>query len=144
VLLSDNGAVMSLWFGADSSRLRRAQSALNATMAHAHAYLRSDAPARWAVRDQPRYGDLVLVADEGWILERRSTDAPPHAGNHGYDPELPSMHAIFVAAGPNVRRTGLTDPVSNVDVYPFLAAILRLEKVPKVDGSISALGRFVQ
>ena len=144
VLLSDNGAVMSLWFGADSSRLRRAQSVLSATMTHARAYLRSDAPARWAVRSEPRYGDLMLVADEGWILQRRGTDKAPNAGNHGFDPELPSMQAIFVAAGPNVRRAGVIGRVPNVDVYPFLAALLRLEKVPPVDGSLRVLGSLVQ
>jgi alkaline phosphatase D len=96
------------------------------------------------VRDTPRAGDLLLVADEGWILQHRSTDKAPSLGNHGYDPEVQSMHGLFVAAGPNVRSAGTIPSVENVDVYPFVAALLRLEKVPEVDGRLGRLGTMIR
>jgi hypothetical protein len=50
------------------------------------------------------------------------------------------MQGIFLAAGPNVRALGTIPSFENVNVYPFVAALLHLEHVPKVDGDISVLG----
>jgi predicted AlkP superfamily pyrophosphatase or phosphodiesterase len=137
--ISDNGPTMSLWFHGDSARMHRARTALDAGMQHARSYLRSETPARWHVRDNPRAGDLMLVAEEGWILQRRSSDKPPTLGAHGYDPVLPDMQGIFLAEGPGVRPAGTIAAFENVNVYPFLAALLRLEQVPKTDGSLGVL-----
>ena len=137
--VSDNGPTLSLWFNGDSARLARARAVLDAGFAHAHAFLRADTPLRWHVRDNPRAGDLLAVADEGYILQWRASDKAPSAGAHGYDPALPDMQGIFVAAGPNVRRLGVIPAFENVNVYPFLAALLRLDRVPVVDGDLRAL-----
>jgi predicted AlkP superfamily pyrophosphatase or phosphodiesterase len=136
--VSDNGPTMSLWFG-DSTRLRRAHAVLDATMPRAHTYFRSETPERWKIRDNPRAGDLLLVAEEGWILLRRGSDKAPTLGAHGYDPALPDMQGIFLAAGPNVKRLGTIPPFENVNVYPFLAALLQLDRVPVVDGGLGTL-----
>ncbi|MEO7454872.1 MAG: ectonucleotide pyrophosphatase/phosphodiesterase [Gemmatimonadaceae bacterium] len=137
--VSDNGPTMSIWFGADSARLRRAHAVLDTSMGgHARAYLRSETPERWHIRDNERAGDLLLVADEGYILERRGTDKPPTRGAHGYDPAVKDMHGIFLAAGPNVRALGTIPAFENVNVYPFLAAMLHLQ-APRVDGSLAGL-----
>ncbi|MEP6991884.1 MAG: ectonucleotide pyrophosphatase/phosphodiesterase [bacterium] len=137
--VSDNGPVMSLWFGADSARIRRARAVLGESMAHAHAYLRSETPSRWEVANNPRFGDVLLVADEGYVFERRGSDRAPTTGVHGYDPALPAMQGIFLAAGPGVKAAGMIPALENVDVYPFVAALLRLEHVPRVDGSLRPL-----
>ncbi len=138
--VSDNGPTMSLWFGADSARLRRAHAVLDTSLGgHARAYFRSETPEHWHIRNNPRAGDLLLVADEGYILERRGTDRAPSRGAHGYDPTLPDMHGIFLAAGPNVRPLGVIAPFENVHIYPFVAAMLRL-KAPPVDGTLGGLG----
>jgi predicted AlkP superfamily pyrophosphatase or phosphodiesterase len=139
VEISDNGPTMSLWFGTDSARIRSAQAVLDRSMTHARTYLRSETPERWHVRNSPRAGDLLLVADEGFVLERRSTEKPPSPGAHGYDPTLAVMQGIFLAAGPNVRALGPIPAFENVNVYPFLAALLRLERVPATDGALRVL-----
>ena len=46
------------------------------------------------------------------------------AGDHGYDPFLPSMHGIFIARGPAFRRGVLLPPVESVHVYNLLCAVL--------------------
>jgi predicted AlkP superfamily pyrophosphatase or phosphodiesterase len=142
--VSDNGPTMSLWFNGDSARVRRAHAVLDASMPHAHAYYRTETPERWRMRANPRIGDLLLVADEGWILLRRGSDKAPTAGAHGYDPALPDMQGIFLAAGPNVRRLGTIPAFENVDVYPFLAALLQLDGVPVVDGGLLTLKRALK
>ena len=50
------------------------------------------------------------------------------------------LAGIFVAAGPNVRNLGTVAPFENVNVYPFIAALLRLGNAPHVDGNLSVLG----
>ena len=138
--VSDNGPTMSLWFGADSARLRRAHQVLDTSLGgHARAYFRNETPERWHIRDNPRAGDLLLVADEGYILERRGSDRGPSRGAHGYDPSLRVMHGIFLAAGPNVRPLGIIPPFENVHVYPFVAGMLKLA-TPRVDGTLEGLG----
>jgi predicted AlkP superfamily pyrophosphatase or phosphodiesterase len=137
--VSDNGPTLSIWFGADSARMRAAHAVLDRALPHARAYVRSETPAAWHMRDNPRAGDLLIVADEGFIVARRASDKPPSAGAHGYDPTLPDMQAIFIAAGPNIRALGTLPPFENVDVYPFLASLLHLERVPHVDGSAATL-----
>lgn len=137
--VSDNGPTLSIWFGADSMRMRAAHAVLDRMLVHAHAYFRSETPAGWHMRDNPRAGDLLIVADAGYIVERRASDRPSPAGAHGYEPSLPDMQALFIAAGPNVRPLGIIPPFENVDVYPFLASLLRLERVPRVDGRAATL-----
>lgn len=139
----DPGPVLALWFGGDSSRIRRARAAL-ADVPHVRAYLRADAPTRWHLASAPQAGDVLVVADDGWVASRRASDKEPSAGVHGYDPTVPAMGAIFLAAGPNVRPLGTLPPFENVNVYPFLAALLRLDHAPRVDGTLAPLRAVVR
>jgi alkaline phosphatase D len=51
------------------------------------------------------------------------------------------MHALFVAAGPGLKR-GFTIPtLANVDVYDFLCRVLRLAPAPN-DGDTDATTSF--
>jgi hypothetical protein len=58
---------------------------------------------------------------------------PNFYGAHGYDPTLPNMSAIFMAAGPDIRRGRLTR-VSNIDVAPTAARLLGVKLSTLVDG----------
>lgn len=44
-------------------------------------------------------------------------------GQHGHDPRLPEMKAIFYAAGPNFKRRTLKD-IDNIDIAPTVAELL--------------------
>ena len=59
---------------------------------------------------------------------------PGYFGTHGYDSELPSMSAIFYAAGPSFAQGRTLDRVHNVDVAPTALAILGVAPAPTVDG----------
>ena len=138
IQLSDNGPVMSLWFAGDSARIRRARDVLRDGVANARTYLRSETPDGWSARGTRRFGDLLLVADEGYTLQRRVTDKAPNPGAHGYAPDVTSMRGIFLAAGPNVRPMRMP-AFENVNVYPLLAALLRLDHPAVVDGRLDVL-----
>jgi alkaline phosphatase D len=86
----------------------------------------------------------LVVAEEDYVLLRRSTDKITARGAHGYDPQVTDMQAIFLAAGPNVRPLGRIPAFENVNVYPFLAALLRLDRPPVVDGNASVLGSILK
>ncbi|MES2178457.1 MAG: ectonucleotide pyrophosphatase/phosphodiesterase [Gemmatimonadota bacterium] len=144
VQFGDNGPVMALWFG-DDATARRALPVLQERLWNARAYRRQDTPATWQTRENRRAGDLIVVADEGYTLQRRSSDRAPSAGQHGYPPEIVgAMRATFIAAGPNVKALGVIPAFKNVDVYPFLAGLLRLTGLPKVDGSLGSLAGVVR
>jgi hypothetical protein len=60
-------------------------------------------------------------------------------GGHGYDPrQMPSMKAIFFAAGPDIRTGVTVASFENVDLYPLIAEILGLHTGP-IDGKLRAL-----
>ena len=106
---------------------------------------RQELPARWQYGTHPRVPAIVCQMDPGWdaLWPGKTEWLQQHQrqqmrGSHGYDPELPSMRASFIASGP-AFRTQVTLPVfDNVDVYPLLMRLLRLPAEPN-DGDITPL-----
>ena len=88
--------------------------------------------------------DPVVVATGPYSIRARAPgtgelDKPPSVGQHGYDPRLmPSMKALFVATGPDIRAGVTVQPFENVNVYPLIAQILGLPVV-KIDGDLKVL-----
>lgn len=95
-------------------------------------YRREEMPARLHYRDNSRIQPIIAVAGEGWEItshERWANDIARHrkrGGGHGYDPAYKSMHGLFVAAGPRVRRGMVVPEFQNIHVYDFLCAVLGL------------------
>ena len=113
------------------------EAAVYARLHGAHPHLtvfRKEAvPDRFHYRAHPRITPLVLLADEGWTItsrERARRLPPPRGGTHGYDPALPSMGALFVAAGPGIRPGVRLGPLPNVEVYALLAHLLGIAPAP--------------
>jgi predicted AlkP superfamily pyrophosphatase or phosphodiesterase len=74
------------------------------------------------------------VADDAWYLSKRSSSEAAtremNKATHGYDPELDSMGATFIAWGPAFRHGVTIAPVENVHIYNLLCATLGLKPVP--------------
>jgi predicted AlkP superfamily pyrophosphatase or phosphodiesterase len=92
-------------------------------------YRRQETPPHWHFRDQPRVPPITGVADEGWVVLRRSNieeywKRSPNGGQHGYDPMAMSMRGIFVAAGPAFRPGATVPAFENVHLYNVLAMVL--------------------
>jgi predicted AlkP superfamily pyrophosphatase or phosphodiesterase len=106
-------------------------------------YRRAKVPAYLHFNSNPREGDPVIVPTGPYPFVAQASnsggDRKPPVGGHGYDPrQMPSMKAIFFAAGPEIRP-GVTVPsFENVDVYPLIAWILGLHTGP-IDGQLGLL-----
>jgi len=144
VQMGDNGPTMSLWFGDDSTLARRTLDVLNAGLVHARAYARGATPARWHLDGNVRAGDVLVVAEPGYVVAKGEHDRVLDRGNHGWDPIDETMHGIFVAAGPQIARVGRIPAFESVGVYPFLVALLRLDRAPRTDGDATVLAPYVR
>jgi predicted AlkP superfamily pyrophosphatase or phosphodiesterase len=113
-----------------------------------HVFTRETLPARLHYSNNPRIAPLIGIPDDGWMVttraraaQRREEGRPPLRGAHGYDPDDRSMHALFVAAGPDVRRGLIVPTLANIDVYGFLCRVLRITPAPN-DGTAAATAGF--
>ncbi|HEY5618360.1 MAG TPA: ectonucleotide pyrophosphatase/phosphodiesterase [Vicinamibacterales bacterium] len=113
-------------------------------------YKRDATPERWHYRDHTRIPPIIGVADEGWQVLRRNAVVALRTrrmgearGQHGYDPALMSMRALFVAAGPAFKR-GVTVPAfENVHIYNALARVLDVTPAAN-DGSAPVAQRLLR
>ena len=144
VQMGDNGPTMSLWFGGDTLLARRALAALRRGLSHARAYLPGETPPAWHLAGNVRAGEVLVVAEPGFVVTKGAEDRVPSRGNHGWDPVDPAMHGIFIAAGPQIERAGTIPAFENVHVYPFLAALLRLQAAPSGDGDAKVLAPYLR
>ncbi len=106
---------------------------------HADIYRAENLPARFHVQPGPRVPPVWVVPNEGWqVVNRagfektrlRSPDKSYLRGDHGYDPALPTMHGIFIAAGPSFRQGVELPEFENVHIYNLLCAALGLKPAP--------------
>jgi predicted AlkP superfamily pyrophosphatase or phosphodiesterase len=98
---------------------------------HFKAYRQENMPERYHFRDNPRIPPVILVADDAWYLSNRSANEPStramNQATHGYDPELASMGATFIAWGPAFQHGITLASVENVHIYNLLCATLGLK-----------------
>lgn len=104
-------------------------------------YKRAETPASWHYNENPRSGDLIaIVKGTATFTSAESKRSNSPKGMHGYDPQkYKTMHAIFYAIGPNVKPMKIGS-FENVNVYPFIAQILKLNLSGPLDGSPKVLG----
>ena len=97
-------------------------------------YLREETPVHFHYRANARIPEIVFIADEHWNVETRATlskfTGQFDRGNHGWDPALPSMGALFIAHGPAFRRNATFDEVENIHLYNLLCATLGITPAP--------------
>jgi alkaline phosphatase D len=112
-------------------------------------YRRAQVPEYLHFNSNAREGDPVVVPTGPYPVEARAPEASgvtrkPPRGGHGYDPrQMPTMKAIFFAAGPDIRAGVSVQPFENVDLYPLLVRILGLKSGP-MDGEIGPLQGILQ
>ena len=113
-----------------------------------HVFTRETLPASLHYSDNPRIAPIIGIPDDGWMVttrarvaRRREQGRPPIRGTHGYEPSDRTMHALFVAAGPGIRRGLLVPTLANIDVYDFLCQVLRITPAPN-DGTAAATAWF--
>jgi predicted AlkP superfamily pyrophosphatase or phosphodiesterase len=134
-----NGALVSIF--ARPGMEQAIYSALKSKApSHMTVYRKRDVPARFHYNNSGRIGDIIVMADEGWMIDSRERYRARAAtgGAHGYDNRLESMRAIFVAHGPAFLQSKVIDPFENIDVYNMMAEILRLKPAGNDGGYATA------
>jgi predicted AlkP superfamily pyrophosphatase or phosphodiesterase len=133
-----------LLYAKSEADAEKAYQSLLGASAKFKVYRRARVPADLHFSSNPREGDPVVVPTGPYPIVAHdpissgSARLPPRGG-HGYDPrQMPSMKAIFFAAGPDIRPGVTVASFESVDVYPFIATILDLHIGP-IDGKIDAL-----
>jgi predicted AlkP superfamily pyrophosphatase or phosphodiesterase len=112
-------------------------------------YRRDKVPAYLHFNSNPREGDPVVVPTGPYSIVAHDPNSSggarmPPRGGHGYDPrQMPSMKAIFVAAGPDIRPGVAIASFENVDVYPLIARILGLQ-IGQIDGNLRVLQEILK
>ena len=115
-------------------------------LVHAHpslsVYRKGELPERLHYNTGDHVTPIVAIADEGWSIARREVAVRKPRGKtegaHGYDNALPSMGALFVAAGPDIRRGVRVPAFSNVHVYSLMTELLHLPPA-STDGSVDSV-----
>lgn len=114
---------------------------------HLSVYRKSELPARWHYGKHPRVPDIIAVADEGWEITTRKRLANrkrgPEVATHGYDNELPSMRATFLAHGPAFVSGKVIGPFANINVYALMCKLLGLQPAPN-DGSLAPFAKALR
>ncbi|HEX9834674.1 MAG TPA: alkaline phosphatase family protein, partial [Mycobacterium sp.] len=99
-------------------------------------------PERYHYGQNPRIPLIIGMADEGWSLgTHRTFETRPHfftGGNHGFDDQLTSMGATFIARGPAFKSGLQVAPFRNIHVYNLMAEILGLQPAPN-QGSLDSV-----
>ena len=111
---------------------------------HLAVYKRDEIPAQYRLAGHPRLPAIIGIADEGWNIASKQRvqrwgepDGRPPRGTHGYDGrQARSMHGLFVAAGPRIKRGVVVPPFENIHVYEFMCAVLGIAPA-KNDGDPS-------
>ncbi len=121
-------------------------TALNNQIKHANCWRKSEIPARFHYNEGKRIAPIVCSANEGWVLTshkrfdewKEKDELRGLRGAHGYDNQLESMRAAFIAHGSAFKKGFTAEPFENVDVYDLMCKILNLNPA-KNDGDFNAV-----
>lgn len=109
---------------------------------HMKIYRRADLPERLHLKHNSRVTPLVGIPDDGWSIATRSIESKMQPqfvrGDHGHDPKHLSMHGIFYASGPALKKDILVDRFESVHIYNLLASLLDIKAAPN-DGNPSII-----
>jgi predicted AlkP superfamily pyrophosphatase or phosphodiesterase len=117
--------------------------------AHPHltVYRKEEVPDDWHYRDSPRIAPILGLVDGGWRVTSRAylelRGGRLSLGDHGYHHEVEEMGALFVAAGPALRRGAMVPPLSSVHLYELMCHLLDLEPAAN-DGSLEAVRHLLR
>jgi predicted AlkP superfamily pyrophosphatase or phosphodiesterase len=93
-------------------------------------------------------GDVLVITIPGYHLDFNAGTGTATGdffqpstffGQHGHDPRLPEMKAIFYAAGPDFKQRTLKD-VDNVDIAPTVAELLGMNPPKDSQGKKIRIG----
>jgi predicted AlkP superfamily pyrophosphatase or phosphodiesterase len=126
-LLANFPAARWEWLGAVAGvRLNGASSAgvmqALSTLPHVTCWPKAEIPKRYRFGTHRRIPEILCLAEVGYSL----TDNPARKGpmgQHGYDPEDPSMHGLLIVAGNRIQSAKL-GLINNLEIYGLMCRLL--------------------
>lgn len=103
--------------------------ALKKASPHLQVYHKSEIPLRFHFQVHSRIPEIMAFADEGWIVQLSHFNPSGKAlrGMHGYDNELSSMAALFLAHGPAFKNGVQIKEFLNIHIYPLILRLLSVQ-----------------
>lgn len=90
-----------------------------------------------------RIGDIILMPKAPKIFLEAGRSTSP--GKHGYNPfEVTEMKSVFIANGPAFKTGTVITDFPNVEVYPIVADILKLNISEPIDGTDSTAHKVLK
>ena len=132
------GPGLNLFIGDDQNHAITLRDTFNLKTDRAKAFLRNEVPRHLHYRASNRIGDIIIIPRSGTFVKLSAHSSVPQ-GMHGWDPQMPEMHGIFLISGPNIPRNKIIPPFENIHIYPLLAHILELEMPAHTDGRLAVL-----
>lgn len=108
---------------------------------HMTCWRKGEIPERLRYGANPRVPAIFCIAEKGYTIATPLAEARYRVrllGNHGFDPELPEMAALFLAHGPAFKRNATLPVFDSVHVYALLAHVLGIRPEPG-DGDLEVL-----
>ncbi|XP_077404870.1 venom phosphodiesterase CdcPDE isoform X2 [Vanacampus margaritifer] len=90
-------------------------------------YLKWHLPKRLHFANSRRIEDVNVLVEPKWLLERLPGSLRfCSGGQHGYDNDVASMHAMFVAHGPKFASRTQVEPFANIELYNLMCDVLQI------------------
>lgn len=130
------GPYAVLDFDGDEARLDATYRALRDGLPGVRVYRRHEIPERFRYRSHPRSSDLLVLAEPPEVIGSRARGPGWTRGEHGFDPQDPTMRGVFMAAGPRLRPGSRIPAFDNVHVYALVMELLGLPPNPEADARL--------
>ena len=139
--------VFTQWYGPnlmiESENPEKLIQKLKSELKNCNVYLKSEIPKRFNFSKNENISSILIMADLGYSLTSRNLTSRDSTnfgkGNHGYDNDEMEMHGIFIASGPSFKKNLKIETFENIEIYPFLCKILKINPSKNIDGKINSL-----
>nr|XP_020478264.1 venom phosphodiesterase 1-like [Monopterus albus]XP_020478265.1 venom phosphodiesterase 1-like [Monopterus albus] len=90
-------------------------------------YLKANLPKRLHFTNSRRIEDVSVLVEPKWLFERYLGSLKfCSGGNHGYDNDVESMHAMFLSYGPKFQDRREIEPFANIELYNLMCDVLQI------------------
>ncbi len=138
----DSGETFAL-IEPEENKLNEVYEILKKNENHFKVYLKNEMPEYYHFSNHQFITTIILIADLGWTVVNnkllKSYTKSNTKGNHGYDNNELDMHGIFFAKGPHFKENYKIGTLLNVDIYPLLAKIFKINPRNNIDGKLERI-----
>lgn len=112
---------------------------------HYKVYRKEDLPNYFHFNKHPFIPEIIVIADLGALIQTNKMKNNLYGtdkATHGYPKDFIEMHGIFIANGSQFKKGMKTGTLWNIDIYPLLCELLKINPRSNIDGNIERI-RFI-